>query len=101
MTLVTAAKSFQLYRSLMELKVFVEAGCESCSFARETAAAIRKRFPALLVTVVDIGEGDDGLPEAVFAVPTYLLDDQVVSLGNPAIEDLDNTIRSRAAAART
>lgn len=32
--------------------------------------------------------GDEPLPEAVVAVPTYLLDGVVVSLGNPAPEEL-------------
>lgn len=33
------------------------------------------------------------IPTAVFGVPTYLLNDQVVSLGNPYLDDLDARIR--------
>ena len=78
--------------------MFVEAGCELCVWALATAGEIKKRFPALIVTIIDIGKGEGPIPESVFAVPTYLLDGQVVSLGNPAVEDLDRTIRVRAKA---
>lgn len=82
----------------MELKVFIEAGCGLCVWALATANEIKKRFPALIVTIVDIGKGEGPIPDSVFAVPTYVLDGDVVSLGNPALEEIDKTIRTRAKA---
>lgn len=85
----------------MELKVFVEPGCELCVWALATANEIKKRFPAVIVTIVDIGKGEGPIPDSVFAVPTYVLDGNVVSLGNPALEELDKTIRARVMASRS
>ena len=78
--------------------MFIDAGCELCVWALATTNEIKKRFPALIVKIIDIGKGEGPIPDSVFAVPTYVLDGNVVSLGNPAIEELDRTIRARAKA---
>jgi hypothetical protein len=71
----------------MALQIFIEAGCYGCLRAQEIAAEMVRRFPALSIKLVDIGEEDD-VPESVFAVPTYQLDGKTVFLGNPAVEEL-------------
>lgn len=82
----------------MELSVFIEAGCELCIWALATVSEIRRRFPDLKLTIVDISKTEGPIPDAVFAVPTYILNGKVVSLGNPDVEDLDRTIRAAAKA---
>ena len=66
----------------VELQVFVEPGCENCQRAVEMANEIDGDYPRLAVRVVDIAqtpvERDD-----VFAVPTFVLGDRVLSLGIP------------------
>ncbi len=76
----------------MSLEVFVEAGCESCDRALALADEIAKQFPSLPVSVIDISETANALPDAVFAVPTYVLNGRVVALGNPSIDDLADLI---------
>ncbi len=72
----------------MRLDVFVEPGCAFCETAASTAREIARRFPSLEVNLIDITETDTELPESIFAVPTYVLDGKVVSLGNPQVEEL-------------
>lgn len=73
------------------LKIFVEPHCESCERALELASEISARFPALHVEVVDMSRPEVERPDYVFAVPTFVLNGRVFSLGNPR--------RSRLAAA--
>jgi hypothetical protein len=65
------------------LQVFVEADCRICQWAVELAAQVHDRFPALEVEIVNLSDGTREPPDCVFAVPTYLLDGAVFSLGNP------------------
>lgn len=67
----------------VELKVFVEPHCESCERALRLAGEIGGRFPALAVEVVDLSRRGAERPDYVFAVPTFVLNDRVFSLGNP------------------
>ncbi len=64
------------------LQVFVEPACEACRRAIQLAEGVDAAYPQLAVDIVDIrnreSERDD-----VFAVPTFVLDDRVLSLGNP------------------
>ena len=72
----------------MELAVYVEAGCHGCARAQEIVEVVRERFQGLTVRVIDLASSDEEAPEVVFAVPTFLLNGRVVSLGNPDLEDL-------------
>ncbi len=66
------------------LEIYVAPGClaseTACSLA-DTVRALGQ--PGLEVRLVDLGEPGAVRPPAVFAVPTYLLDGRVISLGNP------------------
>ncbi len=63
------------------LEIYVVPGCASCIEARRIGQRV-KQLPNMDVRVVEIGAGETP-PDAVVAVPTYLLDGQVISLGNP------------------
>jgi hypothetical protein len=81
------------------LDVYVASHCWSCDEAQRLAALAAARFPNLDVRVfdVDVNTGDQPscpVPDRVVAVPTYLLNGAVVSLGNPAPEALLTRIRS-------
>jgi hypothetical protein len=66
------------------LEIYVMPECIGCKTARGLAAAVRAlALPDLEVSVVDLSEPDVVRPSAVFAVPTYLLDGRIISLGNP------------------
>lgn len=78
----------------MGLQIYVEAGCAGCSRAREIANELGSLYPGLSVEVIDIAAPDSTVPDEVFAVPTYLLDGEVVSLGNPGPEDLTRLVEA-------
>ncbi|MGH2367028.1 MAG: hypothetical protein ACRDI2_02425, partial [Chloroflexota bacterium] len=62
--------------------------------AQEAAA----RYPDLLVRVVDLEDGaGEAPPDHLVAVPTYVLDGRVISLGNPAPEGLFAQLAQREA----
>ncbi len=66
------------------LVVYIDENCPSCARAVEVAERARVEFPHIDVSVVDLGVSSEEQPEGVFAVPTFLLDGTVVSLGTPS-----------------
>lgn len=69
------------------LEVYVANYCYGCTEARALANELSTRFPDLDVAIVDLDQPGVERPSAVFAVPTYLLDGQLLWLGNPLRED--------------
>ena len=66
------------------LEIYVAPDCFGCESARILAGSVRAlRCPDLEVRLLDLSEPDVIRPPAVFAVPTYILDGRVISLGNP------------------
>ena len=66
------------------LEIYVAPDCFGCETARNLAGTIRAiGWPHLEVRVLDLSNSAVTRPAAVFAVPTYLLDGRVISLGNP------------------
>jgi hypothetical protein len=76
------------------LQVFVQAGCEPCAHARVLAERAADAFPGVAVDVIDIDEDDVDPPHEVFAVPSFLIDGQMFSLGNPSWEQLAGALDS-------
>jgi hypothetical protein len=69
----------------MRLEIYVADHCDPCQHALLIAEEA-KRIPGLEVAVITLDETTPSTPPNVNAVPTYLLDGRVVSLGNPAQE---------------
>ena len=74
------------------LDVFVSDHCWQCAQARTLAQEMALQFPALAVTIVNLDQPDVSPPSVVFAVPTFLLDQKIISLGTPTPEDLGRHI---------
>jgi hypothetical protein len=72
----------------INLDIYVESDCSNCQMAYDIADLVRDEVPAVQVAVVDISEPEVPRPDKVFAVPTYLLNGQTRSLGNPDAEEL-------------
>ena len=71
------------------LEVYVSSECPNCGEAAELAEEAAARYPTIVVRVIDLDQLDGGPPpDPVVAVPTYLLNGRVISLGNPYPEDL-------------
>ncbi len=73
------------------LQVYVKHGCETCDRARKIARLVDAEFPKVSVEIVDMSTGE-AQRDDVFAVPTYVLDDHVLSLGNPQEGELRDEI---------
>jgi thiol-disulfide isomerase/thioredoxin len=80
------------------LQVYIENGCGLCRRALVLAEQVRARYPAVRVEVINLSEQDVQPPDAVFAVPTFLLDRAVLSLGNPNASDLMRALAARVSA---
>lgn len=65
-----------------QLEIYVHDQCFGCEEARSLGAQVRDRFPGIAVAVKDLSH-EDGWPEFVAAVPTYVLQGKVLVLGNP------------------
>lgn len=68
--------------------VLVPSDCPACERVPEVVAKVRHLSPGIEVTVVDIAAAyiPDGIP--FLGTPTYLIEDRIVSLGNPDPQDL-------------
>ena len=65
------------------LDVYVADDCRACDESRRLAGIVAERYPTIRVRIVNLSEPKSDLPEAVVAVPTFVLDDGVLHLGNP------------------
>jgi hypothetical protein len=69
------------------LDVYLADCCYGCAEARALADNISTQFPSLQVEIFDLDDPDIERPASVFAVPTFLLDGELLWLGNPRRED--------------
>ena len=77
--------------------MYISRGCWACEGVPPVLGQVRAALPALGIRVVDIDAHSTAVPPSVFSVPTYTLDDVVVSLGNPS-SDFCDRLRARLAA---
>ncbi len=75
-----------------KLDVYVSDECWSCRETRRLVACMREHFPYIDIAVFDLDR--DNWPQHVFAVPTYILDGKLISLGNPTEETLQATLQA-------
>jgi len=69
------------------LEIVVGPDCAGCDTARRLASELAQLgLPGVTITVVDLSEPGVVRPAPVFAVPTYVLDGRIISLGNPEFE---------------
>ena len=94
MTKVTSPGHLSCLDEPVGLQIYVEPGCVSCGRALELAGDVARQYPGLIVEVIDISDGEREVPEDVFAVPTYVLNGKVVSLGNPSESDLSELVEA-------
>ena len=66
------------------LDIYVMLACFGCDQARQLAKDVCGwGLPGVEVRVIDLSDQATVRPASVFAVPTYLLNGRVLSLGNP------------------
>jgi hypothetical protein len=74
------------------IDIYVAQHCNTCAYAYEVAAEIRRQFPHVQVRMVEMETTTETIPEAVFATPTYVLNGRVWSLGNPSPAKVQETL---------
>ena len=80
----------------MLLEIYVQDGCFGCQRSFELAERARGAFPEMQVEIVDIDSTDGVYRSQVAATPTYILDGEIISLGNPSPAELEATLAIRA-----
>ena len=83
---------------MLRFEVYVSGHCFGCPEARRLAAVIAERFARVAVRVIDLDIEPEARPDQVIAVPAYVLEGQVVSLGNPRQADLLHEVERAIAA---
>jgi hypothetical protein len=78
----------------IKVDIYIAEHCPICAYALEVAAMIRREFPAVEVQLIRFDEPNLQLPESVFATPTYLLNGQRWSLGNPSPETVREVLQN-------
>lgn len=79
-----------------DLAIYTLGECWGCERARDIAAAVAGARTDVNVRLIDLGVERGERPAAVIAVPTYLLDGQVISLGNPDLSWLLSRLSEKA-----
>lgn len=69
----------------MQLEIYVTNQCTNCKEALLIAEQARS-ITGLEVAVIDLEQAGQNVPSRIVAIPTCLLNGQVVSLGNPERE---------------
>ena len=72
---------------MIKLDVYITNDCWSCEESERIVLDVSAKIPEVNVEFIDM-EKTVNKPENVFAVPTYLLNGKVISLGNPTREEL-------------
>ncbi len=72
----------------VRVEIYVADHCQNCQHAYVVAEMIRQEFPQVNLEIVNLSQTTEGIPEVVFATPTYLLNGQLWSLGNPSVTDM-------------
>jgi hypothetical protein len=76
----------------VRLEIYVEKGCPACRRSLSLAAAVRDRFPQVRLRVVDMSSGGGEYRRLVTATPTFVLNGDTFSLGNPSRAELESAI---------
>jgi hypothetical protein len=76
------------------LLIYVSDHCYGCQTAQLLAERVPQLRPQWRVDVVDVATAAEAVPAFVIGTPVYVVDGQVISLGNPAEKALLATLDS-------
>ena len=77
----------------MQLDIYVTSQCANCGEALLIAERART-IAGLKIAVINLDQPGQRIPPRVIAVPTYVLNGRVVSLGNPEREQFLAVLRT-------
>jgi hypothetical protein len=70
------------------LRVYISDSCAGCDIARALVEYVRRLRPHHPIELINLDQDGAIRPSYVFGTPTYCLDDQIISLGNPSVQAL-------------
>ena len=70
------------------LKVVVAGTCIGCVEALRLLGELHEKLPELQTELLDLDVAPEKRPEAVVAVPSYLIDGKLIFTGNPTLAQL-------------
>lgn len=76
----------------MQLQVYISQDCWTCAETMRIVQDVSPQFPDVLVEILDTK--DTPMPDGVFAVPTYVLNGCIISLGNPTRQELKQKLET-------
>jgi hypothetical protein len=72
---------------MLQLDVYVSSACSICDRSRDIVCEVLDRgLPQVRARIIDLDRPGADRPANVFAIPTFVLDGDVVSLGNPEVD---------------
>ncbi|MEW6131459.1 MAG: thioredoxin family protein [Acidobacteriota bacterium] len=74
------------------LHIYITSDCFGCEGVGQVKSEIAERFPFLVIEIVNLDDPNAVKPDNVFAVPTYVLNGEVISLGNLYLDQLSAII---------
>jgi predicted thioredoxin/glutaredoxin len=77
----------------MHLDIYITTVCTNCGEALLIAERAQN-IAGLKVAVINLDQPGQSIPPHIVAVPTYVLDGKVVSLGNPEREQFLSMLRT-------
>jgi len=77
----------------MKIQIYVLQHCVSCGRSAALGQAVASHFEDITVEVLNLDDPSIPRPDLVFAVPTFLLDGQLLCLGNQEEEWLVRRVR--------
>jgi hypothetical protein len=81
--------------SMHQLDIYIVENCFGCDCAKDLASNIQIIFPQLEVRILDLARPNTKKPESLFAVPTYILDNSILWVGNPDWVELFERLKKR------
>ena len=76
------------------LEIYITENCFGCKDALKLAEELRKELPAVIIELIDLHKAGKQRRPDIFATPTYVLDGETVSLGNPDPQEIRDQVRA-------
>ena len=76
------------------LEIYITDKCFGCNEALALAEELRYEFPSVVIELIDLHRVGKRRRAEIFATPTYVLDGETVSLGNPDPKEIRDQLRA-------
>lgn len=78
----------------VRLDIYVGRRCPICQAAGTIIEQMRRDMPNVRINVIDLDAPNTPRPDAVVALPSFMINGHLVATGNPELEELKRFIQS-------